>query len=98
MGVALMTTLPFAIGSTDTVVYGCKNVCMSLVGMCVYEAMCSAVKISTVESPRDKASTDIVPPRVGRLSFPLSIGHLGKGQAEKLNQPMGERRESHIEV
>ena len=64
--------------------------------MCVYEAICSAVKISTVESPRDKASTDIVPPRVGRLSFPLSIGHLGKGQAEKLNQPMGERRESHI--
>ena len=66
--------------------------------MCVYEAICSAVKISTVESPRDKASTDIVPPSVGRLSFPLSIGHLGKGQAEKLNQPMGERRESHIEV
>ena len=90
-----MTTLPFATGSTDTVVYGCKDVCMS---PCVYEAMCSAVKISTVESPRDKASTDIVPPRVGRLSFPLSIGHLGKGQAEKLNQPMGERRESHIEV
>ena len=66
--------------------------------MCVYEAMCSAVKISTVESLRDKASTDIVPPRVGRLSFPFPIGHLGKGQAEKLNQPMGERRESHIEV
>ena len=66
--------------------------------MCVYEAMCSAVKISTVESPRDKASTDIVPPRVGRLSFPFPIGHLGKGQAEKLNQPIGERWESHIEV
>ena len=90
-----MTTLPFAAGSTDTVVYGCKDVCMS---PCVYEAMCSAVKISTVESPRDKASTDIVPPRVGQLSFPLSIGHLGKGQAEKLKQPMGEGRESHIEV
>ena len=90
-----MTTVPFAAGSTDTVVYGCKDVCMS---PCLYEAMCSVVKISTVESPRDKASTDIVPPRVGRLSFPLSIGHLGKGQAEKLNQPMGERRESHIEV
>ena len=63
-----------------------------------YEAICSAVKISTVESPRDKASTDIVPPRVGRLSFPFPIGHLGKGQAGKLNQPMGERLESYIEV
>ena len=40
-----MTTVPFAAGSTDTVVYGCKDVCMSPY---VYEAICSAVKISTV--------------------------------------------------
>ena len=91
-----MTTLPFATESTDTVVYGCKGCVYVSLYVCSYVS--SAVKISTVESPRDKASTDIVPPRVGRLSFPLSIGHLGKGQAEKLNQPMGERRESHIEV
>ena len=54
---------------------------------------CWSLEFVAIESPRDKASIDIVPPRVGRLSFPLSIGHLGKGQAEKLNQPMGERRE-----
>ena len=49
-------------------------------------------------SPWDKARAEIAPPRVGRLSFPFPIVHLGKGQAEKLNQPMGERQESHIEV
>ena len=51
-----MTTVPFAAGSTDTVVYGCKDVCMS---PCVYDAMCSVVKISTVVSRRDKTRTDI---------------------------------------
>ena len=93
-----MTTVPFAAGSTDTVVYGCKDVCMS---PCVYMRVWSYMKRGQNQycgSPRDKACTDIVPPQVGRLSFPFPIGHLGKGQAEKLNQPMGERRESHIEV
>ena len=26
-----MTTLPFAVGSTDTVVYGCNDMCMSVI-------------------------------------------------------------------
>ena len=54
---ALKETLPFATEYVmDSIVYGCKDVCMS---PCIYEAMCSAVKISTVVSPRDKARTDI---------------------------------------
>ena len=90
-----MTTVPFAAGSTDTVVYGCKDVCMS---PCVYEAICSAVKLSTVVNPRDKTRNDIATPCGGRLSFPFPIRQFGKGQDEKLNQPIGERRKSHIEV
>ena len=65
-----MTTLPFATESTDTVVYGCKGCVYVSLYVCSYVS--SAVKISTVDSPRDKASIDIVPPRVGWLSLPLS--------------------------
>ena len=43
--------------------------------ICMYEAIWSTVKISTVESPRDKAHTDIVPPWVGQLSLPLSSSY-----------------------
>ena len=68
-----MTTLPFATESPDTVVYGCKGCVYVSLYVCSYVS--SAVKISTVDSPRDKASTDIVPPRVGRLSLPLSSSY-----------------------
>ena len=70
-----MTTLPFAAGSTDTVVYGCKDVYMS---PCVYMPVWSYMKRGQNQycgSPRDKACTDIVPPRVGRLSLPLSSSY-----------------------
>ena len=70
-----MTTVPFAAGSTDTVVYGCKDVCMS---PWVYMHVWSYMKRGQNQycgSPRDKACTDIVPPRVGRLSLPLSSSY-----------------------
>ena len=44
--VALMTTLPFATESTDTVVYGCKGCVYVSLYVCSYVS--SAVKISTV--------------------------------------------------
>ena len=64
-----MTTVPFATGSTDTVVYGCKD---------VYMRVWSYIKRGQNQycgSPRDKACTDIVPPWVGRLSLPLSSSY-----------------------
>ena len=70
-----MTTVPFAAGSMDTVVYGCKDVCMS---PWVYMRVWSYMKRGQNQycgSPRDKACTDIVPPRVGRLSLPLSSSY-----------------------
>ena len=51
-----MTTLPFATESTDTVVYGCKDVCMS---PCVYAAMYVARSNSVHSglSPRHRVGT-----------------------------------------
>ena len=49
-----MTTLPFATEFADTVVYGCKDVCMS---PCVYAARSNTVHSGL--SPRDKTRTDI---------------------------------------
>ena len=71
---ALITTLPFATECTDTVVYGCKDLCLS---PWVYEAICSAVKLSTVVSPRDKTHTNIETSRGVWLSFLFPIGHFG---------------------
>ena len=53
----------------DTVVYGCKDVCMS---PCVYMRVWSYMRRSQNQycgSPGDKACTDIVPPQVDRYPF-----------------------------
>ena len=53
-----MTTLPFANESTDTVMYGCKDACMS---PCEYAAMYVARSKSVHSglSLRDKTHTNI---------------------------------------
>ena len=70
----------YTVWNTDVIEYGHH----SYQKLKLYNACCIIFKyqtyfvlyhIFTVVSPRDKARTDIVPPRVGRLSLPLSSSY-----------------------
>ena len=93
-----MTTLPFATKSMDTVVYGCKDV-----SLCVCSYVRSAVKISTVVSPRDKARTDIANPGgwLSLIIFPIpyrAIGCLTLRVSREANPSHEGERECHKEA